>query len=1166
MPVKNKRNGQSRKQRTEALPIMYSHSLEDTPSTSAASSPADHPPAFETATAPTAFDPGTDYAREEVAHEGFEGDLLGSQFADPPRSEDEAPLPVPPPSAMREASLPESKVGPESPALNPEPLVDADIAESPEVQERGHVRSPVLAREPSALESFSRTIRGYVPSSIPIPSVAPTPPRVSRPLSFGTLLSPTRSTSSSHSRGADLGETTKRRGSDVSPDQRMRWHEQRPISEENDGAVFSLDEEVATESVQPSFSTRYPSSSNAEDIVWTSWDSIEAGDVTPRRVLLVGYPGGFQIWDCSNLGSISEILNLSGPEWTDVQMAAVLPNPLAASSSDPLSGRRPAVGIIRSPKQGATEFLVYSLRSHVVVKSIKLPSLVSFTASRDFVVLSTTQPPALHVLSSRTFASLYNIPSSSLVTFAHHTSSLTSEAPIVSSLPVDQTLHSSQSVIPRPIFSLSNRLLAYAAPPPKPESPLESPSRLPRTGSQSSDDGTIKFPTTQAELGSAAVKIGGSVLSGMKVLGGMAFTAARAGVSAAATAAERRYSADASATGASGKFFSRSAPADSGRDEHRYTQTTGDIAPDIIEPATAEKQEPVDVAHYITVVDLAPLAVDASQVPARVAEFFVGKNHPISLIQFSHDGTSLMVATRGGHTMKVYQLRPARRGRNATGADGGLLPPWHTYDLRRGRTSAVVESLTWAHDGRWMAVATEKGTVHVFATNPYGGPADEQSHLNGRVMNPKEVQPLSTELQPLIRLRVQRPQGPDAVSVPLACTFLPQSTHLPSSLSSTHSHFQDTLLFDPRDGTLSLRRIVLARQTRERVPSTFGPVSLPGSTSISLPGTGTLSTQTTTGSPRAPSALTKMMARSTELVATEHVVATWVLQRAKDWKVVRRPVRTAQPRRRPSRIAKADWLAQAELSTHSRCTRILPRSVYLAHQFAFYTLGEDYHGLLRTYNFDVPAIKVEVRRQIEVNASGTSMSESFVSGSSLPSQSGFSTSFDEAVSVDMRTLKPSPPVLPMYPNGPPSRSYRNSIPIRNVAAGISDGMTEGLGRLRREIGKVRSPRLAPKGDSLSTSVPLEFDEEDEDFMPQGLASSGDENEDALSRGTSREAASLSTPSTNIEPLPAEEDGDALWEGWGPEDKQAVEEVEQFDDIAVGFLDEDAGLAQPIRRR
>jgi len=61
--------------------------------------------------------------------------------------------------------------------------------------------------------------------------------------------------------------------------------------------------------------------------------------------------------------------------------------------------------------------------------------------------------------------------------------------------------------------------------------------------------------------------------------------------------------------------------------------------------------------------------------------------------------------------------------------------PWHMYDLRRGRTSAVVEGLDWANDGRWIALATQKRTVHIFATNPYGGPPDVQSHVKGKVCN-----------------------------------------------------------------------------------------------------------------------------------------------------------------------------------------------------------------------------------------------------------------------------------------------------------------------------------------------------------------------------------------------------------------------------------------------
>ncbi|KZP21788.1 hypothetical protein FIBSPDRAFT_497114 [Athelia psychrophila] len=49
--------------------------------------------------------------------------------------------------------------------------------------------------------------------------------------------------------------------------------------------------------------------------------------------------------------------------------------------------------------------------------------------------------------------------------------------------------------------------------------------------------------------------------------------------------------------------------------------------------------------------------------------------------------------------------------------------------------------------------------------------------------------------------------------------------------------------------------------------------------------------------------------------------------------------------------------------------------------------------------------------------------------------------------------------IPMLSNGAP-KSFRNPVPIRNMATGVTDGMIESLGRIRREMHKVRSPALA----------------------------------------------------------------------------------------------------------
>ncbi|KAI0693476.1 hypothetical protein BC835DRAFT_1071237 [Cytidiella melzeri] len=1067
-----------------------------------------------------------------------------------------------------------------------------------------------LHREPSTLESFSRTIRSYVPSSIPIPSASPTPPRVSRPVSFGSFLTPSRVGTPATRVLSPPVHGRRSRGSDANADYRRHlteWRDQFAEDELNT-AVFNLDEDA-----QPTVPhTKYPSGNHGEDIIWSRWDSLPASDGTSsRRVLLLGYCTGMQIWDCTDMGSISEILNLTGVQWTDILQAQVLPAPPPGSKPDPRVDQRPLLGILRTARD-VEELLFYSLRTHTVVHTASFHSLVSFAAGSQFIIAASSRPSALHVISSLTFQSLYTVPSSIILPFAHSQSKETSNTVPSGHLEPDIASHSHLTAIPQPIFSFSNRLLAFASVPSTPNATQQSSSRNPRTAVQEApSDSALKIPMSQAELGSAAMKLGGSVLSGMKVLGGMAFTAARAGVSAAMAADSSQAVTNNHSPPAPGKFYSRSAPAASGRgdgypepfaaasDTGTHERTHLERQPDSL-PAHEERRHPKG-GYTIAVYDLEPLN-SAAAAPKLVAEFAVGRDQLVSRISFSDDGTSLVVAFKDGQTMKVFKLRPTpsifsrntiqhgndRRGSSGhlvSEMDSQLIPPWHVYNLKRGRTSGVVETLDWASDGRWIAVGTRKRTIHIFATNPYGGPSDNDSHLEGRVINVKEMQPFSTDLDPILRIRALKPRQADQPPLPLAFTFLSPSTLMPSSEPQSHSFSpssspssgrsiptsptysggdrngqdQDILIFDPHDGMLSLRRLTPSKRTQDS-PSNLSTPSPRVNASISLPGVSTIHRLASTGSPsessRQPSALTRLMGGSSRLVCQESHVATWILRRNTDWKEIKQPIIWPARGRAAARLPKSDWLAQAELSTCSRSPRLVPRSIYLKHQFSFFYLGEDYHALLRSHHLDVPAERVEVRRQIEVSATGAGSGETFVSGSSLPSHSAFPSSFDEplasALSAELRSTNPSPPVIPMYPNGSVSRSLRPAIPIRNVAVGISDGMSESLGRLRREIGKVRSPRLLPRsGDSVSTSVPLEFDEEDEDFLSLDVAA-----KDSDSRATSREGASVSTPSTGIEPLPAENEGDTSWEGWSNEDKQAVDEVEQFDDIGVGYMDEE----------
>ncbi|KAI0666055.1 hypothetical protein C8Q78DRAFT_1060998 [Trametes maxima] len=1298
---------------------------------------------------------------EHVPHEplGYAQDMYGpamsgSDLDDGPVSVSTSTSP-PDPSPLRRYSIAHDAASP--PAQTRSALSKLAVAEdttdddSSLTRSIGHIRSPVLAREPTTLESFSRTIRGYVPSSIPIPSAAPSPPRVSRPVSFGSFLSPAAAPAlreHAHEEGEEepRAETQawKRRRSDVSAkDPRaQQWAGQyrgdRTSDREKDGErdrkqdrdrdrdrdmpVFSLDDDVPEDGNLRT--TRYPGVGDTEDILWAGWDLLADGEhVKPRSVLMLGLPTGLQLWDCANLGAVAELLNLTGNQWGAVECARVLPGPdlrVRGVGEDAFGRKRPLIAFSSRTGNG-TDFVVYSLRTHEVVKRLPLIGFTSFAASTQFIILSTSNPPTLHVLSACKLATLYTIPSEALAPFSYPAPapSTFSAFSVKTNLNLNLNLNlntntdvatpSSSLDIDRdsrqPIYALSHRLLAYVAPI-SPPSVLPQPATLPGRGVAHTSAPAPAPPSRagiglglglagvkQADIGSAAAKLGGSVLSGMRTLGGMAFEAARAGVEAAV--AESRGGRTAGGSGGRGAgggegggglgsmFFSRSAPAATGS-PHEYqsvqgkrrrssrvsspreglgafdalstTDSSGSRVGDRALPPPPTSPVLPSTGCRVVVVDLRTLLAkpNSDSVPEPLAQFTFSRPDAISELRFSADGTALAASSRDGHAVRVLQLQPAPRGARALAqvprahdsADPGAMDTKdrdrdgvrrmsssgesdahlaestrHMYTLRRGRTSAVVEGMEWAHDGLWFGMSTRKRTVHVFALNPGGGKPDGSSHMAGKVVNGQELVSTSTELSPLARVRL-RPVSSEARSVPCAFTFVrPSEVVLPASLlppTSVHfsassspssvqsgglskpvspaqrptrpTNYKDLLVFDPTDGTLTLRRIFVERPPNDQavVP---GSIPVAGGMSISLPGMSTLSRSmgASPPSPRVVSGLTQMMERSTDIVGKESVVGTWSLARGRDWPEVRQPLRPARAGvERAGRVARSDWLSRAELSTFSPSPRILPRIIYLSHQFAFHILGEDYHALIRGSHLDVPSSKVEVRKPVEVSAFATGDSDAFVQGIASPHDIagvGVPSSFDEplasALAAPLHPLHPSPPVLPMLPNGTPgsaSKSLLNAIPIRHVAAGIQDGMSEGFGRIRRELGKARSPR--PNSDPAVPglpSVPLEFDEEDEDFAD---GAHGDEDTDIISRSTSMgggpagdsgasgSGASVSTPSTtfNLEPLPAEpaHDSEGAWEGWGPEEQQAVEDAERFDDITVGFMDEEQETMNAMR--
>lgn len=140
MPAKNKRNGLSHKQRNEANPVAYTSSLlsqlNDTPATSAASSPREHTLAFNPDFDTSSTDPEPQVIRETMSdHPDFpDGPLRCTEGGPRYRGEDEP-------------------VDTSNPASPPSQLPHELIVEEENVrmhvldpQGYGHVRSPILAR------------------------------------------------------------------------------------------------------------------------------------------------------------------------------------------------------------------------------------------------------------------------------------------------------------------------------------------------------------------------------------------------------------------------------------------------------------------------------------------------------------------------------------------------------------------------------------------------------------------------------------------------------------------------------------------------------------------------------------------------------------------------------------------------------------------------------------------------------------------------------------------------------------------------------------------------------------------------------------------------------------------------------------------------------------
>lgn len=110
--------------------------------------------------------------------------------------------------------------------------------------------------------------------------------------------------------------------------------------------------------------------------------------------------------------------------------------------------------------------------------------------------------------------------------------------------------------------------------------------------------------------------------------------------------------------------------------------------------------------------------------------------------------------------------------------------------------------------------------------------------------------------------------------------------------------------------------------------------------------------------------------------------------------------------------------------------------------------------------------------------------------------------------------------------------------------GIGDGVSEGIGRLRSQMGRGNGGTRVHAG--AHGQVPLEFDEEDEDFLDPALTRDGgmDIAPPSNPHSHSQDATSDFMNADVVGTVDEE-----IFQGWEAQDRDAIEEVEGFHHIS-----------------
>ncbi|KHN47845.1 Breast carcinoma-amplified sequence 3 like [Glycine soja] len=414
-------------------------------------------------------------------------------------------------------------------------------------------------------------------------------------------------------------------------------------------------------------------------VIWAGFDTLEGGHgEVMRQVLLLGYWSGFQVWDVDDSNNVRDLVSRQdGP----VSFMQMVPTPIVSKRpEDKFADKRPLLvvctdGLLAGGDKtqdglGAT-CNGGTLNHHAQVNGNYLPTTVQFYSMR-----SRTN---VHVLKFRSV--VYSVRCSSRIVTV-------SQATQIHCLSAT-TLEREYTLLTNPIvthclgsggigfgpLAVGPRWLAYSgSPDATATSGHVSPQHLTPSASFPG------FSSNGSLVAHYAKESSKHLAAGIVTLGDMGYKKLA------------RYCSELRSDSSGSIHLVNSSPKGNGI-----------------------------VNGHSTDADNIGMVIVRDIVSKNVISQFRAHKSPISALCFDPSGTILLTASVQGHNINVFKIIPGYERVSASDADPSYV---HLYRLQRGLTNAVIQDISFSADSRWIMISSSRGTSHLFAINPQGGPVN----------------------------------------------------------------------------------------------------------------------------------------------------------------------------------------------------------------------------------------------------------------------------------------------------------------------------------------------------------------------------------------------------------------------------------------------------------